>query len=181
MKENKRSERTTVLEHSGKICPQAATNRCCPLPSPLTTIFRLRGITLPYIPSSRACPDPLFRIETLRYTPAALEKEVERLRESTVALTQRLLDTVAEAERAGKDERDAIQAKAAEATEAAVAEAEAAVAEAVAAAREEETARCRKEMEATLLEVGGRKPPVYINCGCFLCVCGCAGHAGVGR
>lgn len=71
---------------------------------------------------------------------------MERLRESTVALTQRLLDTVAEADRAGKDERDAIQAKADAATEAAVAEA-------AAAAREEETARCREEMEAALAEV----------------------------
>lgn len=118
-------------------------------------------------------PHPPTRRTTLpkRNFPAALEKEVERLRESTVALTQRLLDSVAEAERASKTERDAIQAKTDEA-------AEVEVAAAVAAAREEETARCRAEMETALAEVregGNRRGGAWSrgipSCACVGCVC----------
>lgn len=76
-----------------------------------------------------------------------MEKEVERLKESTAALTQRLLDAVAKAERAGEEERDAATAKA-------VAEREE-IEAAVAAAREEETARCREEFYSALAEVSG--------------------------
>lgn len=79
--------------------------------------------------------------------PAALEKEVERLKESTATLTQRLLDATAKAERAEEEERDAAMAKA-------VAEREE-IEAAMAAAREEETARCRQEFYSALAEVGG--------------------------
>lgn len=79
----------------------------------------------------------------------ALADEVERLREASVALTQRLSEAVAKAERAVRDERQAIaaQAEAEEAREAAAAAA------AVAAEREEEGERHRKEMEHSLAEV----------------------------
>ena len=79
---------------------------------------------------------------------AALERDAEKLVESTSELTQRVLEAVAKAERAGEKERDALAALA-RAEEAAGVSA----AEAVAAAREEEAARCRREMETALAEV----------------------------
>lgn len=91
--------------------------------------------------------------------PAALEREIERLRESAAALTQRLLDAVAKAERAERDGREASAAQAGavrQAAEEASREAKAAAA----TAREEEATRFRQEMEAALAEV-------------IFCVCVC--------
>ncbi|CAM9301094.1 unnamed protein product [Ectocarpus sp. 4 AP-2014] len=90
----------------------------------------------------KAAGDALLRTEQGKR--AALEKEVERLKESTATLTQRLLDAVAKAERADEEERDAATAKD-------VAEREE-IEAAVAAAREEETARCREEFYSALAE-----------------------------
>ncbi|CAM9852719.1 unnamed protein product [Ectocarpus sp. 12 AP-2014] len=90
----------------------------------------------------KAAGDALLRTEQGKR--AALEKEVERLKESTSTLTQRLLDAVAKADRADEKERDAATAKA-------VAEREE-IEAAVAAARGEETARCREEFYSALAE-----------------------------
>lgn len=80
--------------------------------------------------------------------PAVLEKGVERLRESTAALTQRVSELVAKAESASKVERDAVAAMAALERSG-----EETALMAATTAREEEAARCRQEMETALAEV----------------------------
>lgn len=92
-------------------------------------------------------------LTTVAGISAALENEVNRLRESASSLTQQLLDAVAKAERA---ERDKSEATAAAASHEKLLQAER---EAAATAREE-WARLRGEMESALAEV-------QFGCQCF--------------
>lgn len=98
----------------------------------------LTNLTLPRSNPTR--PDPSITV--------ALEQEVERLRDSAVTQTQRLLDAVSKAERA---EREAQEALSVQVEAAAVAEA--AAVRVAADAREEDMTRVRQEMEAALAEV----------------------------
>lgn len=76
---------------------------------------------------------------------AALEKEVERLRESAAAQSQKLLDAVSEVERAKRG--------ASSARSEAMAEGKAAALKEASVARKEDAARLRREMETALAEV----------------------------